>query len=674
MQLPFFAAAPKNTLATIVIAKCVVASALWHSDGSTVTIDATGEFVSFESENSELSEAVDTSLTSLPKGAKETTQVLLSLPDDWVSGQGIHQRYKPILRHLCETLELSSVGFVVTVEALIAALREESHMPFSAVVLFVEADALLFSIVRQGSATAIMRIGRSGKTVDDILEGCSRLKEHACPFEVVLASLSAGSDEMLQVKSEIETYSWDPSIFQQTPRVRLLEGEAVVRLVTQSGGKEVAKALHVSDLEQPSTAVQVQTATDRFQPVAPVSLQASDDTIDVPGDPPLHQDEKPVWKMRKRPLFIVVGLLVLLSVGGILGAIIFAPRFVQAHVTVTLARSEFQGATTLIVSTQENEDAILGTLVTTTIDASKEVPTTGKKQTGDAATGKVTIYNKTSVPKQFKSGTQLRSGRLLFSTTADVTVASASASISETVHGKASVGIKALAVGEEGNLSKDTDMIVATFDQSAFVARTEGALTGGSKRTIQAVAQKDQDAAVAAALESIRAGAPEKLALQANELQQITLLDGQSIVSKKFTGALGEEATSVGVDITASISGVIYPKGALLLAAQQKLSSTIDAGMQFSPDSTTIKVTGQRQKSPTVVELDVSVETTLEPAVDTTQYGRLLSGKSIPEATRFLDEQQAIANYLLEVRPRFLAPLVRRLPQVVTVSQSHVEK
>jgi hypothetical protein len=667
MYLPFFKKKTHHSLYTLLISKSVVGACSFHVENGSVIVDSTSSLVAWDEENENtLFDAADTAIGSLSAAAD---QVLLSLPDDWVQGQGIHPRRKPLLKSLTEKLEISSVGFVVTMEALIAFLKEESPQPLNLVCASIEPDAFIMGIVKQDVASPILRIGRSGKTADDFLEGCSRLKVSEVPPQILIVSLSESNEALGAAKQELETYAWDQSIFVQTPSVALQTAEFLLVAVASSGGKEVAKAMPELSNDSPSSTESEAAPAPNFVPVTG-TIAPTPTPIEPESDPELqfHEDDAntPASRSRKKIAMIIALVVIFLGIVTTIATAVVLPRLATVEVTVTRSKSPIETKMTITVdsapSASSSGAVVTGEVISIGVSGSKDAPTTGKKQTGDKAGGTVTLFNKTTQSKKFPSGTQLKTGKLIFVTTEEVTVASASASISETVNGKATVKAAADFVGEEGNIDKNKELSVSTYDASAYIARTETSFTGGTSRTEPAVAAKDQEMAVNTLLPELKEKATSELQSRIGGNQDGILLGDVTIGTKKFDKAVGEEAQSVSVTMSASSSALLYKRDDVLAVITKELEHTLPPGATLDADHLTLSAAESKKISNTKASVDFTISGKTNARIDTEQFVSILAGKNLEEAKTFLDSQKSIESYTMKLKPSLFTAILRQFP------------
>src|SRR6185369_85908 len=167
----------------------------------------------------------------------------------------------------------------------------------------------------------------------------------------------------------------------------------------------------------------------------------------------------------RRPFIFPLIILFLLIVGG--GGLIYfyfnsmvanivltvKPKMVNQNATVTFSGTESSDFSKNIISAKP---------VSTTVDGSLTIDTTGKKDVGNKAKGTVTVYNNDNSSTKLTSGTAIKSSNgLTFLLDKDITIASASGDIfSGTKPGTVDVGVTARDIGTESNLPSGTKFSV----------------------------------------------------------------------------------------------------------------------------------------------------------------------------------------------------------------------
>ncbi len=654
MHLPFFGtSALKKILYTIQINESTIHAASWHVVENMPVVDSVSEVFSWDEQQSDtLFDACDEALGQVDTGGQE---VLLSLPEDWVQGQVIHPKRKPLLKHLLNRLEMHSVGFVVTMEAVLASLQIEQTKPMHAIYVGVEADALLIAVAVQGAISPILRVGRSGDSRQDLLEACARLKLEQLPGQIQVFSFIQESADEPTVYAQLSQGEWNSGVFVQEPVVENYDNEHVLHAVTKAGGREVILSIPTLQSQSPKNATQ--TDAD-FAPVQPPDQNLQDGEV---GDLSAPQTSQKIRKF-------------LLGAGIILGILLFcliclslfAHRIVQMTLTLQKkSESVSQDVHVLISSTEvKNEQlpVVTARLQPLSLQLEDTVPVTGKKEVGEQAKGRVFIFNKTLQVKKFPKGTVLASNSIRFTTDSDVTVASASSTITQTINGKESVQVTAVQFGESGNIPKDTLMSVGSFDASAYVAQSDTAFSGGTSSTVLAVSQKDVDTAVSKIMPRAKQALQEKLKEFLSPGQQGIALDTLSLTQKRLSSQIGQEAKDLTVSLTASSAALLFESSTIDSLILQQLTAGLEPGSSLVTDSIQYSPVSQKKKTATLFEQIFHVEAQKTTGIDSSKYAQVLSGKTLAQARDFLEKQENFSAYSITFSPKWMSIFVRKLP------------
>lgn len=292
---------------------------------------------------------------------------------------------------------------------------------------------------------------------------------------------------------------------------------------------------------------------------------------------------------KKKPLMIgVAAVLILLSLG-------LAGAYWQISQTYTATASVWlqpqtveQNFTFSAGATSASSSGTLplpGEIISETITVDTEVPTTGTKVTGDPASGDVTIFNKTSQARTFAAGTRISGDGKVFELINEVTIASSSSDIASSTHGKGDVRVRALEIGPEGNIGKDVRFTVANFDTSSYEAISKDPFSGGTKREIQAVSQKDIDTAA----QQLRVAAQEQLndLFEQRKQEGNTLFPSGQVAVTAISASpkLNEEAKFVTVSLTASSNALQLTADQSSQEGQKLLSEKVSANQELLPDT-----------------------------------------------------------------------------------------
>lgn len=232
-----------------------------------------------------------------------------------------------------------------------------------------------------------------------------------------------------------------------------------------------------------------ETLADAAKPTPPKSTLSSRSAASKPKS----GRKVPNFEAFRKKLFLIIGGAAILIIF-LIWAIFFAPH---ATVTITAKTTPVNLAKDLILDPNATQPdaasgklkALVGQLKKT---ASATFNATGSKDIGNKATGTLTLSNSSSSNSiTIPAGTTFIAGNnTQFTNDAAVTVPGAGVSGGHIVAGSASAAITA------ANLGPDYNVGPQTFTTNAPVAATSSqATSGGSKQTVQVVAQTDVDTA-----------------------------------------------------------------------------------------------------------------------------------------------------------------------------------
>lgn len=671
MRVPLFSKKQKDPLfLTIVLTNTTTAAAVWAVRSGGIEVRARSQLFPIEIfEDHIIAESIDTALDELGDDGNITTQVLFSLPFDWISGATIVPQKKQLLKNICQKMALKSVGFVVTAEA-IAAYRRDQHKAGKEVVVYVEGQFLDMCMVDGVAVSRMVRVSRSSDIAADLLEGLTQLSASASLSHIVIGSAELTLEDLHTIEQELITSELPAHLFPAAPSVEVLSHEEMLDAASVSGGKEVVHSLGILV----STPV-IPTAQRTPEPAIEESSQLQEiegEVLLAASRLPSNRGKRIISKIaslvpKKIGVGLILAALFLLGVGGT--AVFALSRMVSAHVVLMLKPTEIKKPIEFTLDSKaasSDPSALLlkGEVLTQELSGSKEIPTSGKKTVGEKAKGSVALFNRTSIPKEFKAGTVLTySSKVALLLDSDVTVASASSGTNyETIPGKASVKVTARDIGEESNIEKDVELTIANFDKSAFVARTEDKLTGGTSKEVRSVSAQDQKDVVDAIVSELKAKVKDEIQVKI-ALGDGFIVNDQLVVTKReFNAQVGEEKESLAANVTASASAIVYRKVELDSFVSQLLASELPVNSTLIDGKTSVIVETQQLERPGAYKVRAMVTAYASPVVTEDQFVKLLAGKSVEEAHQILSGQSSIGSFTLNLNPKPIGTLFGRLP------------
>ena len=293
----------------------------------------------------------------------------------------------------------------------------------------------------------------------------------------------------------------------------------------------------------------------------------------------------------------------------------------------------------------------LGTL-TESVDVSNEREVTGTKETGEKATGEVTVYNKTERPVTFEKGTIIASSNdVEFVTLGEVKIASTSSFSTSFTSQK--IKIEASEFGKEYNLPSNTNFTVDGEGTADYFAKNDSAFSGGSKKELTVVSEKDLEAlrseAEKGTLEKAVLAASKKIG---NDVLLIKSPLSSKLEEEKFSKKEGEEAKSVSLTGKLVYTFGTYTKEDLAEFVQQMAQSEIPDGYSYIDDQSDIQV------NDVIVDEDdvtgkLTVNAVFGPTIETSKILGELEGKRLKNAEQLVGGLKGVSDYTIIRRNAF---------------------
>lgn len=369
------------------------------------------------------------------------------------------------------------------------------------------------------------------------------------------------------------------------------------------------------------------------------------------------------------PIAIVVALVLL--IGGFIYFYLFQAK---AHVVIAVQPKMVDQNETVVFSTTAPNDFSEGVIaakeIDTTVDGQLSIETTGKKDTGEKAKGTVTIYNNGDDPITLQKDTPLKaSNGVTFLIDKEVKIASASGDIfSGTKPGTADAPVVAKELGTESNLPSGTKFAIG--GDTTLAAKNDSAFSGGTKKQIQVVSQKDID--------KLRADLPKTLEDKAtsaikqsasNDETVLPLLTSSAISKSKFDKKVDDEAKKVSLTATVAFTGIAYQNSDVTDYVKTLMKDSSSDDVNFADDSISVNVEDATLQKNKTVEAELVIQAGLLPSIDTEKVVKELEGKSLDEAKTIINELPQVTDSEITFSPNipFIPNLFPRLPQDITV-------
>ncbi len=368
-----------------------------------------------------------------------------------------------------------------------------------------------------------------------------------------------------------------------------------------------------------------------------------------------------------RKIVILIPLILLLCIGAVVWYIfglhatanlIIDPKIMEKSQGVTFSSTN---------STDISSDTIGGTTTPITENGSTSTPATGSQDVGDKAKGTVTIFNlDPSNPASLSAGTTIASDNgKKFSLDQAVNVPNSDAS-SGTV-GKANVNVTAGDIGPDYNLPSGTKFTIG--GQSTLGAKNDNAFSGGTKKTVTVVSQKDLDKLTADLTKNLGDKAKQDAQNNNGSKTVFSTFLSTDMSNQKFDHKLGDQTSSVSFSATITYQALSYDKSDLTNVAVAIMQS------DNPNEDISTKNVSETIKNPTVssdgknITASLDVKAGILPKVDTVKTAQQLTGKPFSTAYTALSTIPQLASVRSSLSPElfFLPKTFPRIASHITV-------
>lgn len=595
----------------------------------------------------------------------------------------IRQPYKNIIKSISKELDLQPLGYIECNEAVAQYLERRDKSPLNVILIEIDKTNVDVCVYKGSRKITSKTISRTLNLVDDLTTIFMDMKTQTLlPSRLVLYDSSDLDDESVKILG----HKWDKDIFIQHPRVEVIKRQD---LYTELGAIFSAqlrdsKAKPSAVLDKPQLASDVeaiqQPAENPIQNVQPVSV--------IPQSPPsaaatqeimgftISSDDEPVqqpyqtaaymgkttsatFKKPARPFKIGMPKLNFRLPKGNITRYLFIIGLALIILSLALIETQFHKATLTImlpsktVSKEIEINNLDVSVATTSSTFDGSAAATGKRDVGEKARGEVTIHNFDDSVKLFEKGTSLEVDGFSFTLDQDVSVASASETLSgdEIVKqaGKTKASITAAVLGTESNLEKGKRFKIANESTSKYFAVNEAALSGGSKKTIRTVAKKDIDDLKKSLLESGKKQVIENIKKNLQEgMKILDTLSEANIQNAKSTKEVGEESDKVNLSVEVSVTYFSFNEAALKEKLAEELKK--DLPSDFELDSAKLSYALKDvEKVDESVRLTVDAKETASKKVSAAEIAAAIKGKSKNSVSSIVQSKTNANGYNLDI-------------------------
>lgn len=666
---------------------------------------------------------------SLPEGAV-LEKTIFAVPYSWVDEGKIKQERLSQLKKVSEELALTPMGFIVSIEAIIAFLQKKDGVPVSGIFVELAEKYLTVFVARSGNIIDI----KTGEIMDGVEKTVERLlgsvtKLDVLPSKIVLLH----NKEAEEISQKFLSHHWTKDLsFMHLPQVAILdkgfENEAIINGVATQLNVTVRGDVAVATIEEREEFEQtVSQSSDSFGflqdediAIEPVEEEQKETPSsqdfefteekeplvrhhgkidEEQGGEEVFEEEEPAPHMeRKRNgvggvIGYLSGLITPKSVGNFFkmfgtGRRLIIPfaALVAVALLLTAYYSVILKAKVIIFTDQKafTKDAMAITLTTDgnssfegktlristvneTVEGEQSQETTGQKDTGEKATGSITIFNKSESPKQIEKGTTITSSNNLEFTLND-SVNIASTSSFATSFSSAQAKVTASNFGKEYNLPSQTNFTIKGIATSTVFGRNDSAFSGGTKEEIQIVSKKD--------LQGLEESVTERLFDKVKDAASSKLSADEALVpsylsitfkEKNFDRKENEQAKTVKLTATADYSLGVYKKDELANFISSSDEFDVPADFKLSGNESSIKITDIKQ-SKNSISAKLSFNAVFKPQLKIETVPQEISGKTKDDAITKLKSVSGVSDIAIQFTGN-----IPFLPQILPLNKDNIE-
>lgn len=571
----------KEYFAVVLIDSKLLKACVWEKSGSDFAIVGVAE-EPFVGTTENMIDSADRAISKAQVNVEssQVKNVIFAVSPNWIEKGKIQANYLKLLKNICAALSLKPMGFVVDVEAVVKELEQREKTKINMLLLQISKEMITAGVIEQSQINETVSSLRSESVGADFLSLLADLKATVLPNKIVLQDHAENLESIKQEILQLPLLSKEKR-FLQFPLVEILpenfDVEAVVNTVAKEmGGEEKKPQCEV--IKGPVKKVAASLPS-------PIDFVYDQDIRVLQREEMLRSGQSQL-SIRKLfwPQVITVSFFLIM-----VGFLIYWWNFSTADLTLFVAKRDFADELNLTLVDQTKaagqQDVLKGKEITVEVSGKMDFIATGKKKTGEKASGEVVIFNKTTdSAKTFDKGTVISANGVKFILKEAVTVDAATIKTeneAETkIFGKKNVPVEAEKFGQEYNLSDSYDWTIDSFSQSSYAAHNDTPLTGGTSREIVVVSENDQKNALKKLEAELLKQANSSIKKKIDSSTEDILPDfvSREAVKKIFSHEVDEETKNFSLELRMSFATYAYTKKDFQEKVAKKLQNKVPAG------------------------------------------------------------------------------------------------
>jgi hypothetical protein len=491
------------------------------------------------------------------------------------------------MREMVKSLEFKPIGYIEVIDAIHEHLEKIKQTQLSSIVIEIDRHKVGTFLFKGGHKLFSHFVDRTESFAHDV-EHALRLKQeqHVFPTQMYLYD----SDDLHEESSALLMHNWSKESFIHPPRTTIIQPDELTVALTDLLSKQLCgpmqtPAFEDKEDEQKKEVMGFVIGEDITQRPEPVRSH-------TPMRPRFVLPSFTLPTLPKLPYIPVLVAIVLL--GAICGGVIYFLH--RATVVIRIPTQTAKDTVTVTAQVKPSDGETMLSSITASFSASEKKDTTGKKDIGERSGGEVTLYSYEEKEQSIQKGAKLTFNSIQFQTDDSATLPPAQFAadgITKTP-GKTKVKVRAVGIGQDGNIEKGKRFTVEGYSANSVFAINDAAFSGGTKKTVRTVAKAD--------IENMRSfisdqAKKNELSKQKNDVSYLIVPDMTKVVIQKedMSGEVGEEATSISYKATGEVVIFRIPQQAIRSAVQEKLESEKKEG--YNTDSVLFSIIKQKETS-----------------------------------------------------------------------------
>lgn len=695
----------------------LVTGSVWGMDGNKVRLISivNRKFKSAEdlSENPhQLVEAANIALDeALADFQPEPEKILFGVPDSWLQDEELKAKYGKVLKQLTRELDVVPLAYVSTTHAICHFLQRQEGVPTTAILVEV-GESVAVSVVKAGKVLGTKEMIRGDHLPQDIEKALLSFPD----IEVLPAKIMVfGSGDLTRLKEDMVSFNWMSQLpFLHIPKIESLEENVGIKSLSFAGASEINPHAHLDhqtvpiDSKSQTVRHPIHQAQDQHSnafvegdvkehiphKTSPLGDDGSVEYAVEAYEKPMHPEPfkvsgsldklSPASIMPKglpnfSRLFGGLGLTLVIPVVIVIALVAGYLLLPKANVTVFVDPKILEKETQIVAdptvqTMDESKKVIAGKIVETTVDGTAKASATGKKQIGDPAKGTVVLYNKTSAPKNFATGTVLTGpDNLSFTLDTSVTVASQSAVEGGISFGKGTVKATATTIGPEGNISAGKDLAIKGLSSDQYGAKVDTAFSGGVSKDVTVVTSEDQKKLLASLTADLKKQASEEV--QGKLTGDMKILEEtfiEKVLKQAFSKNVGDQASEFSLTLNVNLKGTAYSDTDLKSIVGKLVETNVPEGYDLDLNRTETQATVSKVEKDGKIIFTAKFKAKLMPKLDLNKIKSDITFKTPTQVEDILKSHESVIGADIKMTPELPGPLLRLplLPQNINLEIS----